>query len=484
MSQTSHILVADDNLSAREVLRGLLTKFGYKLTFATNGQEALAEAQRIVPDVILLDVMMPGLTGFQVCEYIRSDPQLAEVPILLITALDDRESRLQGIKAGADDFISKPFDPVELSARVQTILQLNRYRRLHTERSKFEWVVEQSGYGYLILNGQEAITYANTQARRYLGLPESNEVAPGLPFLEVAQCYFHCEPEDAWQAWPTLSKATPAYLVRPATDEADSFWLQVEQMEMAGGGDQKYLIHLRDVTEAINSRRLTWTFQSQVGHKLRTPSMLITGFLDVMLEDETLSKEQRAHLSSIYNNALRLQEGIQDILEYLDVPHSARHGEPIHRLAELLPLIDEIQADLAFNSVTIHLPAEPENLAGPLPLTKRALELILSELLENSKKFHPSQTPTVEVTVNVEDGYVKLYVQDNGLHLPPDQLHRMWLPYYQVERYFTGQVTGMGLGLAIVAGLIWDVGGSFRTSNRPDGPGLIVELTIPLPQQQ
>nr|HMQ55925.1 response regulator [Anaerolineae bacterium] len=350
MSQTSHILVADDNLSAREVLRGLLTKFGYELTFATNGQEALAEAKRIVPDVILLDVMMPGLTGFQVCERIRSDAQLAEVPILLITALDDRESRLQGIKAGADDFISKPFDPVELSARVQTILQLNRYRRLHTERSKFEWVVEQSGYGYLILNRQQVITYANTQARQYLGLPENSEVSSSLPFLSEAQRHFHCEPEDVWQTWPNLPDSTPAYLVRPATDEADSFWLQVEQMEMVGGGDQKYLIHLRDVTEEINNRRLTWTFQSQVGHKLRTPSMLITGFLDVMLEDETLSKEQHVHLKSIYNNALRLQEGIQDILEYLDVPHSARHGEPIYRLSELPPLVEKIQADLGLAS--------------------------------------------------------------------------------------------------------------------------------------
>lgn len=480
MSQTSHILVADDNLSAREVLRGLLTKFGYELTFATNGQEALAEAKRIVPDVILLDVMMPGLTGFQVCERIRSDAQLAEVPILLITALDDRESRLQGIKAGADDFISKPFDPVELSARVQTILQLNRYRRLHTERSKFEWVVEQSGYGYLILNRQQVITYANTQARQYLGLPENSEVSSSLPFLSEAQRHFHCEPEDVWQTWPNLPDSTPAYLVRPATDEADSFWLQVEQMEMVGGGDQKYLIHLRDVTEEINNRRLTWTFQSQVGHKLRTPSMLITGFLDVMLEDETLSKEQHVHLKSIYNNALRLQEGIQDILEYLDVPHSARHGEPIYRLSEMPPLVEKIQTDLGLASVTTQLPAEAEDLAGPLPLTKRAMELILSELLENSKKFHPSQTPVVEVAVALEEGYLKLWVQDNGLHLPPDQLHRMWLPYYQIEKYFTGQVTGMGLGLAIVAGLVWDVGGSFRTSNRTDGPGLIVELTLPL----
>ena len=131
------VLIVDDQLSAREVLRGLLTGQGYHLVFAASGEEALRLARQSIPDVILLDVMMPGMDGFEVCRRARSDPQLAEAPILLVTALDDRDSRLKGIQAGADDFISKPFDQHELRARVQTIVKLNRYRRLHTERAKF-----------------------------------------------------------------------------------------------------------------------------------------------------------------------------------------------------------------------------------------------------------------------------------------------------------------------------------------------------------
>jgi len=129
------ILIVDDQLSAREVLKGTLMGQGYNLHFATNGQEALAKAEALTPDLILLDVMMPGMDGFEVCEHLRADSQLSEIPIIMITALDDQTSLLQGLEVGVDDFISKPFNQVELRARVQTITRLNRYRRLLVERS-------------------------------------------------------------------------------------------------------------------------------------------------------------------------------------------------------------------------------------------------------------------------------------------------------------------------------------------------------------
>jgi PAS domain S-box-containing protein len=113
----------------------LLLGQGYQLAFASNGQEALAKAIELTPDLILLDVMMPDMDGFQVCQQLRADPYLAEVPVIMITALDDDDSRLRGIQAGVDDFVSKPFNQVELQARIRTIIRLNRYRRLLLERS-------------------------------------------------------------------------------------------------------------------------------------------------------------------------------------------------------------------------------------------------------------------------------------------------------------------------------------------------------------
>ena len=101
---------------------------------------------------------MPGMNGFEVCQRLRADSLLAEIPVIMITALDDRESRLRGIEAGTDDFISKPFDPIELQARVRTITRLNRYRLLHNQRARFEWVVEQAddGRDAQLLQGRQA----------------------------------------------------------------------------------------------------------------------------------------------------------------------------------------------------------------------------------------------------------------------------------------------------------------------------------------
>jgi putative two-component system response regulator len=103
---------------------------------AENGFQAIEKAKKLLPDVILLDVMMPGMTGFEVCQRIRNDPQIAEIPIIILTALDDRESLLNALKAGADDFISKPFDRYELRARLMGITRLNRYQKLIQERAK------------------------------------------------------------------------------------------------------------------------------------------------------------------------------------------------------------------------------------------------------------------------------------------------------------------------------------------------------------
>jgi putative two-component system response regulator len=135
---TSTILIVDDEYSGRETLQSVLEGEGYNLIMAENGMQAIEKAKAYQPDVILLDVMMPGMTGFEVCERIRSDPQVAEIPIIILTALDDRDSLLTGLKSGADDFISKPFDRFELRARLIGITRLNRYHKLVDEREKLQ----------------------------------------------------------------------------------------------------------------------------------------------------------------------------------------------------------------------------------------------------------------------------------------------------------------------------------------------------------
>src|SRR5689334_16946419 len=128
LDQPTTILIVDDEPSGRETLAALLHSQHYQLAFAVGGADALAQAPKLQPDLILLDVMMPEINGFEVCRRLRADPAIAEVPIVLITALDDRGSRLEGIEAGADDFVTKPFDRIELRVRIRAITRLNRYR--------------------------------------------------------------------------------------------------------------------------------------------------------------------------------------------------------------------------------------------------------------------------------------------------------------------------------------------------------------------
>jgi len=139
----STVMIVDDNPTARETLVAILEGEGYDLQLAKDGLQALEMLKQLQPDLILLDIMMPGMDGFEVCRRIRATPQLAEVPIILLTALDDRDSLLRGIESGADDFLSKPADRRELVARVRTITRLNRYRTLTEQRENIRLMAER-----------------------------------------------------------------------------------------------------------------------------------------------------------------------------------------------------------------------------------------------------------------------------------------------------------------------------------------------------
>jgi len=131
------VLIVDDEPIIRAALDAMLGD-SYQLYFAENGVQGLAMAIQTQPDLLLLDVMMPLMDGFEVCRQIRISPLLAEMPIIMITALDDRDSRLKGLRAGVDDFLAKPFNSLELLARIQTITRLNRYRHLVEQRNQLE----------------------------------------------------------------------------------------------------------------------------------------------------------------------------------------------------------------------------------------------------------------------------------------------------------------------------------------------------------
>ena len=134
-SRPARVLVVDDNEVNVKLLIAMLASEHYFVSTAADGFEALAKIAAEKPDIVLLDVMMPGLDGFEACRRIKADPVMADIPVIMVTALSDADDLVRGFEVGADDFVTKPFNGLALMARVR--LQLRRKR-------DYESILEQA----------------------------------------------------------------------------------------------------------------------------------------------------------------------------------------------------------------------------------------------------------------------------------------------------------------------------------------------------
>jgi len=139
---TSRILIADDNLQNRELLDAYLSEAGepYEIEMATDGQDTLAKVAEFQPDLLLLDIMMPKLSGYEVCQRLKKDAATQNIPILMVTALNEMGDIEKAVKAGADDFLTKPVNRLELTTRVRSLL---RVRHLTNERDRLLAYLEE-----------------------------------------------------------------------------------------------------------------------------------------------------------------------------------------------------------------------------------------------------------------------------------------------------------------------------------------------------
>jgi putative two-component system response regulator len=178
-SITGTILVADDEESNRELLEELLSREGFEVITAPDGVTALQELNRVQADLVLLDVLMPRMSGLDACEKIKANPETYLIPVILITSLSEKQDRIKGIRVGADDFLSRPVDRTELLARVRSLLTLKQ-RTDELERAESVlFTLARS------IEGKDPYTHghcerlANYSARlgHHLGLPEEQITA-------------------------------------------------------------------------------------------------------------------------------------------------------------------------------------------------------------------------------------------------------------------------------------------------------------------
>jgi putative two-component system response regulator len=178
-SVTGTILVADDQAANRELLDELLITQGFRVVSVPDGAAAVEELTRTQVDLVLLDVMMPHLNGFEVCQKIKNNPETYLIPVVLITALSDKQDRIEGIKAGADDFLTRPVDRAELLARVGSLLKL-KHRTDELERAEsvlFTLAQSIEGKDPYTHGHCERLSDYSARLGQHLGLPEDEITA-------------------------------------------------------------------------------------------------------------------------------------------------------------------------------------------------------------------------------------------------------------------------------------------------------------------
>lgn len=455
----ARILVVDDHAVNCELLEALLAPQGYRIEPAYSGPDALRMVHADPPDLVLLDVNMPGMDGFEVARRLREREDTRLIPIVMVTALGDLEHRVRGLESGADDYLAKPVNRTELLARVQSTLRLSYYRRQVDERQKLDLVLADVSDGILIAGADGRLREANHSARRLLGLGD-----------DVAGC-------GVGGVWGEL-RGVPAEL-EPAVRQgrALDFVVQREDPPLflaaslravhdPDGAPTGAVLSLRDVTREMLEHKLQQDVLSLVSHKFRTPLTVVALWTKLLLDGECgpVAPQQREALSAMVAASDQLRSLLEGMLSYIEWTKRLRK---LHRRP--MPL-GELEAALRENVQgligTEHQMVVQRHGSGELLVDADLFVEALTELVRNAIKFAGGKNVQVRVEVHADGQQSRVVVADTGPGIPPEKLQRIFERFYQVETDFTGQIQGAGLGLALVKTAVEAMGGRIHVESR------------------
>jgi len=506
MQNQGKILIVDDEPQIRELLEAILITEGYDLAFASNGRQALAKTEKWLPDLVLLDVMMPDMDGFEVCQQIRADSRLAETPIIMVTGLDDSTSRLAGIEAGANDFVTKPFNGAELRARVRTIVRLNHHRQMRTqelkaERDRTHAILEALGEAVVVTDTHGKIQYLNPATVALTGF--TYEEALGKRWRDLWE---NKGPDEklndkileivrSGQAWrgEVVNRRKDGTTYDAALTVAPLFASDDRSTPIG------FVSVQRDITPLKEAERSKTKFVSNVSHELRTPLSVITLLGDNLdtLYERLSDEKRRQMIRDIQKHTEVLNNLIGDILEIsrIDSGRVSMERERLNltqlaqeEVGKLLPIAQQ-------QSQTLQMKGD-ETL--PIWGNDEQLRQVIRNLVNNAIKYTPDKGTIIcecRLLTNVaneapqaneyrlsdfdlSDGrWAVLRVIDDGIGIEQEHLPHLFGRFYRVKTQ--GNIRGTGLGLSITRELTELHSAHIAVASSP-GNGSTFTIYLPL----
>ena len=497
-SETSRILVVDDNAPARYAVSRNLRKAGFEVLEAATGGEALALAERELPDLVLLDVNLPDIHGFDVARRLKSDDRTRTTPILQLSASAvSAEDRIDGLAAGADAYLVEPVEPGELIANIRALLRLRTAEaRLQRTAGMLSTVIDSSPLAIAVFEAKGLVVRWSRAAERLFGIPA--EVVEGRE-LESASL-----PDWLVNARHVAEWLQSGSSVEHSFQRADGVTIDIAMFAAPLQGVEGYVAIFEDVsmrkrferertewlarerdarTEAEAANRLKDEFLATLSHELRTPLNAILGWLQI-LRQEAIDQDKRGRaLDIIERNASAQQQIINDILEVSQIVRGQLRldMQPLDVVAAVEAAVESVRPTTLAKrqAVRLHMPSD-----RPLVSADPArVQQMLWNLLANATKY-TQREGRIDVEVSVGETDVEITIRDNGVGIAAHALPHVFERFRQGHAGPTREYGGLGLGLAIVRHLADMHGGAVRAASEGTGLGAAFTLSLPLPLDQ
>jgi len=457
------ILVIDDTPENLALLSQILKNKGYKVRSVTKASTGLRGAKAAPPDLILLDVKMPEMNGYQVCQHLKADESTKDIPVIFISALGDVLDKVKAFEVGGVDYITKPLQVEEVLARIETHLTIRRLQQqLQTQNKQLQQEISErtaaeEKFSKAFRSSPNPIAIATLAENRFIDINPSFLEMSGYSQAEIME-----KSANNLNMWvnPQIYEDSLKILLQNDCLHNQECQLRTKQGEIKTVLLSMELIELDGITCTLNMinditerKRLEDEFISLVSHELRTPMNSIIGALDLLSTQQLgiLTEKGKSIINIAINNTERLIRLVNDILDLERIKSGKITMHPSKcNAAELLIQAAQTMQSMAYTA-QITLSVEPISIEIVVD-SDRILQA-LTNLLSNAIKFS-KVGQTVYLRSKIVSENLQIEVQDQGRGIPLDKLQLIFERFQQVDASDSRSKSGTGLGLPICRNII------------------------------